>query len=480
MIAYRECIGLSMYEILMKIKEEYGCSPAFSWWEGDGPKKVTYEELVRHVLTLADFFEEHNLKGKRIVISGVNAYEHVVSMLAAVTMGAAAAMLNFDLGSEILRRDLKKLEPALMICQKEEIVSLEECGMNEICPLLYSDSDSEKGIRTILRERNQCYQMKEKVDLETPSLLLRTSGSTGDGKWVILPQRTFWPHDTSPTGKQVLVLPLYHVAVISAIQDNICQGVPLCLSDMSNGIRDIGWFKPKLLLAVPLFLKLLIKKAKQGELDLSCFEIVGSGGTQEDQSITHYLSEQGIFSPSLYGATETMGSVAYSSRELYKKGSIGRIGAWNQVRISEKGEVLVKGSCIMTGYLGDPDGTKKVLKDGWYYTGDSGFIDDDGFLFITGRLKNTIILSNGENVNPETIESALSACQLIQEVLVKGENDMLVAYLWCGEKGDYSAQEQARNFVAAYNRSAPLYCRVRKVVFVDAPFERTESGKVKR
>ncbi len=481
MITYKECVGLTVYDILMIIKERYGDRPSFCSMIAGREKVIAYDTFVDHILKTAYLFERDNLFGKRIVISGSNAYEHVVSMLAGITMGATVAMLNFDLDTEELYLDMKRLSPDLVICTGEDAEILPRTINGHTYRLTLSDSDEyEYSIDHILKTIEFKYTPKDKMDLETISLLLKTSGSTGSGKWVMIPQRAFWPHDTTPTGKQTLVLPLYHVAVISAIWDNICQGVPLCLSDMVKGIDDITWFKPRLLLSVPIFLKMVVKKALKGDLDLSCFEMIGSGGAKEDREVTAFLMEMGIFSPSLYGATETMGSVSYSDKDTYKAGSVGLIGSWNEVKISKNEEILIKGSCIMSGYLNDPEGTKKALKDGWYHTGDIGYIDEDGFLFITGRLKNTIILSNGENVSPEVIENSLSACDVIEESVVKGENDMLVAYLLCKKAGDVAQEDKARDFIEQYNRRVPLYHRIRKIIFMDIPFKRTESGKVKR
>ena len=480
MLTYRECVGKSVYEIFLILREKYGERSAFSWWTENGPSQVSYAEFVDDTLTMAEAFSRRGLRGKRVVISGRNIYETVVSFLGAVIMGSCAVMLNFDLAGERLEEELNRLDPELIMCREEEAELIEAWVSRKACPVLFTDGSGEGCVRAVLAERAGLYAQREKPDLEAPALMLMTSGSTGRAKWAVIPQRAFWPHDTSPYGDQVLILPLYHVAVISAIVDNICQGVRLGLSDMGNGIRDIGWFRPKLLLAVPLFLSLLVKRAKQGELNIESFEMIGSGGAPENPAISQFFHEMGIVSPSLYGATETFGAVAYSGKEIFKEGSVGRVGEWNEIRISEQGEILVKGSSIMSGYMDEPEETEKALMDGWFHTGDIGYVDGDGFLFITGRLKNIIILSNGENVSPEEIERSLSACSAVEEVVVRGENDILAAYLHVKTPGDKGEEETAREFIREYNRNAPTYYRIGKIIFSDEPFEKTASGKVKR
>ena len=120
------------------------------------------------------------------------------------------------------------------------------------------------------------------------------------------------------------------------------------------------------------------------------------------------------------------------------------------------------------------------MADGWYHTGDIGYIDEDGFLFITGRIKNVIVLSNGENVSPEAIEKKLSVCADIKEMIVLGENDRLAAHFWCGEDGGMDAEMRVRAFIAQYNKEVPPYQAIRNLVFRDEPFPKTVTGKIKR
>ena len=121
-----------------------------------------------------------------------------------------------------------------------------------------------------------------------------------------------------------------------------------------------------------------------------------------------------FFSVRLYGATETSGAVVYSVPGQCRAGSVGKVGPWNEVRLSDKGEILVRGNNLMLGYLDDPKATREALADGWYHTGDIGYIDEDGFLFITGRIKNVIVLSNGENVSPEAIEKSCLSVRILK------------------------------------------------------------------
>ena len=121
--------------------------------------------------------------------------------------------------------------------------------------------------------------------------------------------------------------------------------------------------------------------------------------------------------------------ISNNTPENNKPGSIGRPLENVEIRF-EDGEILVKGTSVMKGYYQMPRETEETLKDGWLHTGDKGYIDKDGYLFINGRVKNLIILSNGENVSPEEIENKLALNPLVGEVIVTGEDNGLTARIY--------------------------------------------------
>ena len=133
----------------------------------------------------------------------------------------------------------------------------------------------------------------------------------------------------------------------------------------------------------------------------------------------------------------------------------------------------------MLGYLGDEAATKEAFDGDWYKTGDIGKIDEDGFLFITGRIKNIIILSNGENVSPEAIENRIYRCGIIDEAVAYAENDEIHLGVYC-EDMNKEKREEIEEFIKAYNKSVPTYHRIKKIDFRDKPFEKTASNKIKR
>ena len=149
------------------------------------------------------------------------------------------------------------------------------------------------------------------------------------------------------------------------------------------------------------------------------------------------------------------------------------------------GELWVKGSSVMQGYYKMPEETADTLEDGWLKTGDLGYVDEDDFIFLTGRKKNLIITKNGENVSPEEIENALGENRLIQEVLVRDSEGVIEAeifpdYEYAKKKKMKDIEAELQKMVDAYNESAPLYKRVFKIKVRETEFEKNTTKKIKR
>ena len=150
-----------------------------------------------------------------------------------------------------------------------------------------------------------------------------------------------------------------------------------------------------------------------------------------------------------------------------------------EVHISDDGEVLVKGDNVMLGYYNDEQSTRSVLTDGWYHTGDLGHIDDNGFLFLTGRKKNLIILSNGENVSPEEIEARILHDDAVCEVVVYEDSGKIVAEIFPAEEfiGD---NDYFDLLIKQINNGQPKYKQVNTVRLRNTEFEKNTTKKIIR
>ena len=148
-------------------------------------------------------------------------------------------------------------------------------------------------------------------------------------------------------------------------------------------------------------------------------------------------------------------------------------------------ELWVKCTSVMQGYYKMPEETAETLVDGWLRTGDLGYVDEDGFLFLTGRKKNLIITPNGENVSPEELENKIGAARLVQEVLVREKDGVIEAEIfpdleYASKKKIKDVEGEIRKIVDDYNEKAPLYKRVVSVKMRDTEFEKNTTKKIKR
>ena len=148
-------------------------------------------------------------------------------------------------------------------------------------------------------------------------------------------------------------------------------------------------------------------------------------------------------------------------------------------------ELWVKGSSVMQGYYHMPEETAEALEDGWLKTGDLGYVDEDGFVFLTGRKKNLIITPNGENVSPEEIENKLSEDRLVQEILIRDREGVIEAeifpdYEYAAKKKIKDIPGELQRVIDAYNQKAPLYKRVFGLKIREKEFEKNTTKKIKR
>ena len=178
-----------------------------------------------------------------------------------------------------------------------------------------------------------------------------------------------------------------------------------------------------------------------------------------------------------YGLSETGGMVSLSAPDKFRIGSCGYMSDSTKVCIADNGEILVKGDNIMLGYYKDPEATaRKIDKEGWLHTGDKGHLDEDGYLYIEGRLdQDMIVLPNGENIHPEDIESKINAIPNVRESIVVSRNGKLVAIVVLTNSN--LSQQDILNVV---NPQLPLYSQLYDIELSEKPLERTEKQTLKR
>lgn len=314
---------------------------------------------------------------------------------------------------------------------------------------------------------------------DSPVLIVYTSGTTGFPKGVVISAGNLFGHRKELLGgfiKVYLGFPFHHIGGIHSLMARLENGCMVYLSyNIKNALFDLEGEQIDMGAVPPIILKMWIKAIKRGKLGrIGNAKMIGSGGAKIDSETIRTISNSGIVFGQCYGMTETSGNITSIANDLQHLDSVGKAIQGMEILIID-GEVCVKGERVMNGYYNNEEETDSCLKDGVLHTGDLGYLDDDGYLYITGRKKNLIILSSGENVSPEELEDKLYACSLIRECKVYEENDKIVAGVYAAEK-DYDA---IREFVHALNKQQPIFKRIHSVTF-QGEFEKTGSGKIKR
>jgi long-chain acyl-CoA synthetase len=381
-----------------------------------------------------------------------------------------------------------------------------------------------------------------KIDTTKLASIVFTSGTTGKGKGVMLSQAnigldmTLGMYNFDITRKTLHVLPPHHTfgSTVNYV-GHLSQGCEVYISSGLKHVSDeIREQQPTHLILVPAFLEVMNRKiwatarktGKEGLLKvmmkvsdglrkigidirkklfssvLSAFggklELVICGGAKLDEDIISTFDSLGITILNGYGITECSPLISANRNKYRKKGSVGTPILACRVKIDNpdengEGEICVKGPNVMLGYYNNPEATAEVFdKDGFFHTGDYGKLDEEGWIYITGRKKNLIILSNGKNVYPEEIEADLQKVEGVSEVVVyAGESRVLkdkitiVAEIFpdadlLKDKGISDPQAYFEEQVKTLNAKMPPYKAVKCVKLRNVEFEKNTSRKITR
>lgn len=402
----------------------------------------------------------------------------------------------------------------------------------------------EKG-RKMVKEKSKDAEtyLNAEINIDKMSILLFTSGTTSLSKAVMLTHRNLieqipalravldsWPGDVS-----LSFLPLHHTfgslgiwyIYVSGATTAFCDG----LKHIQENLKEYG---VTVLVTVPLLVETMYKRVmktveKEGKLDAlnkgrkiangleklhinvrrklfkdvinalgGRLRIFVVGAAPLDKEVSKAFNEFGILVCQGYGLTETSPVVSTEPDKYVKYGSVGFPLRNLQVEIDEPneegiGEIKVKGPSVMLGYYGMPEETANVLKDGWFYTGDLGYFDKQGYLYITGRKKDVIVLKNGKNIYPDEIESLINKLDYVSENLVFGypkENDLIVTAKivynkeYIEENYKDITKEELQDMIwkdiKQINSTVAGYQHVKKIIITDEPLIKTTTAKVKR
>lgn len=468
----------NMPQLLEALKSQLGQRTILKYMEGLQVFELSAEAFFEKARRFASALAAGNLRGGHIGIMGGNRVEWLTGFCAIFQAGAVAVLLSPDLSPQELSE---------RAAQADLDAILFDDALSEIVEGAVFSPDFVR-INLDHVPSPVCLSPVPQPEPESLACILFTSGTTSAAKAVMLSHRAMVAgvcHNVigHPFSAQLAILPFHHVAGFASVLNTWYLEAVACLGqDMKYLFRYLEHMKPDYTLTVPSILQVILRKLKRGgpngqELGWD-LHLIGCGGAKFQPEVIQYLNDQRIHVLQSYGATEVGGLGFMWEMTPDCKYSIGKPCREIETKIVD-GELFLRCDSVMMGYYKDPAATAEVLKDGWYATGDLCQQDEDGYLYLYGRKKNLIILSNGENVSPEQIETALAACDAISEVMVGVENDRISATIFPhADEPDVRARIEAH--IDNYNRSVPYYRQVHSLHITDEPFTKTEIGKLIR
>lgn len=293
------------------------------------------------------------------------------------------------------------------------------------------------------------------------------------------------------------VLPVHHAYCLTMdILKGMTLGAIICINDsLLRVAKNIKLFQPNMILMVPLMIETMAKKLEDAaglppeivkkEVFGENFHTICSGGAYLNPAYIDLFRRYGITILQGYGMTECAPVISTTVPWNIRKESVGQLLPNCEAKTVDK-ELWVRGSSVMKGYYKMPEETAEALtENGWLRTGDLGYVDEERFVYLTGRKKNLIITKNGENVSPEELENKIGEHRLVQEILVREKNGVIEAeifpdYEYAKKKEITEIQTVLQEVVDAYNKTAPAHKRVYSLKVRDTEFEKTPSKKIKR
>lgn len=473
-------------EMWIHCAEEYADSVAIE----DNGKKYTFSQIDEEIAYFRTLLKDDTDKKLRIGIYAKNSYDFVKAYLATVTLGCCAVILPPQLDA-----------PTVF-----------GCSMKYAFDKLVYAPDMEENLSVLRSQRPDFVTVSTAATSDTktdivipagtdPCVIMFTGGTTGKSKGaqlsnIAVMQGTVngcYGYDSVFGQRYLLVLPLSHVfGLIRNLMTSLYTGSDLYICKNNKDMfKDVAVFRPTILVFVPALAEMslmLSKKFGKNMLGDSLKYIIAGAAAVSPYLIKEYETQLGVKLLPGYGLTESANLVSGNPESLRKPDSVGLPYPNQELKIVD-GELWLKGKNMMDGYIGE-DETGVYSDDGYFKTGDLVRIDDEGFLYITGRTKEIIILSNGENISPAEVEVFFNQPDFIQDSQVFEDVDENGTHFLSLEvvpraaiiekMGVENPAEFIRTELEKINQSIDPYQRVQKIVVRTSDFERTPSMKIKR
>lgn len=495
-------------EILLQSCEKYGDSDAVRYKAGKNDiASKTYNDLKRDSECFSAALHSLGEQGSHVAITGMTSYFWMTAYFGTVNSGSVAVPLDVSLPAEEMCELIDRADATVFVV--DEVRADVADIVRERCPKLKylismqkeEDTDKMISLNRLLSEQEDGFDyMPAPEQLAT---IMFTSGTTGKSKGVMLTHRNLAENATCldmkfPEGTVLMsVLPIHHAYCLSMdFLKGFSTGAVVCINDsLIRMVKNIKLFRPNVILMVPLMIETIAKKLEDAaalppeivkkEIFGEQFRTICSGGAYMPPAMLDLFGKYGIDILQGYGMTECSPVISTTVSWNIRKGTVGQLVPNCEAKTVDE-ELWVRGSSVMQGYYKMPEETAEALtEDGWLRTGDLGYVDAEGFVYLTGRKKNLIITKNGENVSPEELENKIGEHHLVQEILVRESEGVIEAEIF--PDMEYAAKKEIKDIAGAlqqliddYNLSAPAYKRVYRLKVRDTEFPKTPSKKIKR
>lgn len=464
----------------------------------------SYRQFRHDCDSLAAWIQDKFAGKVHAAVIGSTSYEYLVAWFGIQCSANVSVPLDNANSAEKIADEIARSDSEIVFVDDKHACDIDT--FKELCPKVKYFIHLQKPCENMLFLGDILENFKGKTPVGFPdendlAAILFTSGTTGRSKGVMLTNQNLIDNTTCEPDrnfhgqKRMTVLPIHHVFCFTC--DILCSlwyGRTICVNDsLMHIVKNLKVFRPDEVTFVPMIaasvLNRMVQLAQKSEDKLAVgkevfgenFSVIYTGGAYLSPEIIKGYKEFGIEIAQGYGMTECSPRICTGVKYCPKAESVGRIVPGCEVKIVD-GEIWVKSKSVMKGYYNDPEETAKSLTpDGWLMTGDLGYKDEDGYLYITGRKKNLIILANGENVSPEEIENQFAYFPPVKEIVVYDKDSVITAEVYPDPDyvcDDIRAVIQAK--IDEVNAGFPAAKHILNLVIRDTEFEKTASKKIIR
>ncbi|QEN07990.1 long-chain fatty acid--CoA ligase [Oceanispirochaeta crateris] len=526
-------------EVLEITVERYGERRAFTAYSPE-LLELTYKDVLEKSKIIGQYLHSHGVrKGHRVGVTGKNSPEWGLAYLGILFAGGVVVPLDYGLSNGEVEKLMEMADVDILFCDEEKYDFFQDKNLKNLIAL---SPKKENYVLHISHDGDETIDMPQEDDL---AAILFTSGTTGVSKGVMLTHSNFVSDAYQAQANMNIfhtdvfyaLLPLHHsYSMLAVFIESLCVGSEIVFAKhlaIAQILKDLKQGQVTMFLGVPMLFNKMIKGLMKGirdkgivvyglilflmwisglikkyfhvnpgkkmfkgllaKLSLDTNRVCICGGGPLPASTFKMFNQLGIDFVQGYGLTETSPIVALNPKEAYKEDSVGKMIPGTQTKILDPdergcGEIALKGSMVMRGYYKNDEATREVFtEDNWFKTGDVGYLDEDNYLYLTGRAKSMIVTEGGKNVFPEEIEDKFQLYDEIDQILIRGyvldakmKTEGIEALIYPNQDGKDLSREHFQKVIDEVNSNLKAYQKISQFHILHEAMEMTTTKKIKR